>query len=508
MFKKLFRIKPLLSIMLLFVLSLPVFVQAQEEDASRPRVIVTTDGEVDDIDSFIRFLLYSNEFDIEGLVYSSSQWHYGGDGLGTLFTSEMENTAERYGERTDLRWPGTEWMQDLIEEYAKVYDNLQEHDANYPAPEELLNLIAVGNIDFEGDMAEPTEGSEMIKNVLLDDEGGPVYVQIWGGTNTLARALLSIEEEYSDTDEWEEIHQQVSEKTVIFTILDQDATYRNYVEPNWPDIHVYYDSAQFWSFAYAWTRIPEYFQSYLNGEWFAENIKFDHGPLLSEYYLWGDGQRTIGDPENTRWSLENTIESGRMQYDFISEGDSPAFLHLLDVGLRNIDNPSYGGWGGRLVQSPDNPNRWEDGELAMDLNPYTEEMDTRYPLVRWIDVIQNDFAARADWAVMGYDEANHAPVPSIEGELDITAAPGTIVELNASATDPDGDEVTFEWWQYEEVGTYAGSVELTATEGATSSFTVPEDAEAGSTIHIILEATDSGEPPLTRYQRVIVTVGE
>ena len=60
---------------------------------SKPRVVVTTDGEIDDIDSFIRFLLYTNEFDIEALVYSSSQWHYAGDGQGTLFTSEMERTA-------------------------------------------------------------------------------------------------------------------------------------------------------------------------------------------------------------------------------------------------------------------------------------------------------------------------------------------------------------------------------------------------------------------------------
>ena len=60
-----------------------------------PRVIVTTDGEVDDMDSFIRFLLYTNELNLEGLVYSSSQWHYKGDGKGTLFTSEMPMTARR-----------------------------------------------------------------------------------------------------------------------------------------------------------------------------------------------------------------------------------------------------------------------------------------------------------------------------------------------------------------------------------------------------------------------------
>ena len=47
-----------------------------------PRTIVTTDGELDDVDSFIRMLLYSNEYKVEGLIISSSQWHYKGDGKG------------------------------------------------------------------------------------------------------------------------------------------------------------------------------------------------------------------------------------------------------------------------------------------------------------------------------------------------------------------------------------------------------------------------------------------
>ncbi|NDE60986.1 MAG: DUF1593 domain-containing protein, partial [Cyclobacteriaceae bacterium] len=72
----------------------------------KPRTIITTDGEIDDVDSFIRLLLYANEFRIEGLIYSSSMWHYKGDGKGTLFTSEMEMTRKMYGAKTSLRWPG------------------------------------------------------------------------------------------------------------------------------------------------------------------------------------------------------------------------------------------------------------------------------------------------------------------------------------------------------------------------------------------------------------------
>lgn len=47
----------------------------------KPRVIVTTDGEADDRASMVRFLLSSNEFDIEGIINSSSQFHWvGGTG--------------------------------------------------------------------------------------------------------------------------------------------------------------------------------------------------------------------------------------------------------------------------------------------------------------------------------------------------------------------------------------------------------------------------------------------
>src|SRR6478736_6163842 len=111
------------------VLSAPMAL-AQSHSA-KPRTIVTTDGEVDDVDTFIRMLLYANEFDVVGLVYSSSQWHYKGDGKGTTFTSEMPNTAKLYGERTDLRWPGTTWMEHYIDLYAKVYPNLIKHASGY-----------------------------------------------------------------------------------------------------------------------------------------------------------------------------------------------------------------------------------------------------------------------------------------------------------------------------------------------------------------------------------------
>ena len=477
--------------------------------SAKPRTIVTTDGEVDDVDTFIRMLLYANEFDLVGYVYSSSQSHYKGDGKGTEFKSEMANTAKRYGDRTELRWPGTTWMQQYIEKYGKVYPNLIKHAKGYPTPEHLLSLVRVGNIDFEGDMKNDTEGSDFIKKILLDTNPSPVYVQIWGGTNTLARALKSIEEQYKNTSEWQAVYKKVSAKAVIYAVLDQDATYQKYVAPNWPEIKVLYNSDQFWSFAYLWPRVvPTELQSYLGGKWFTEHIKFKHGPLMESYYLWGDGQKIPGDPEHTHGDMEEAKKYGRSQYDFISEGDSPAYFYLLDVGLRSMEDISYGGWGGRMVQSATNPHRWEDGKQVTDYNPYSHKNDTAYPQTRWINVLQNDFAARANWCVTEYKEANHAPVVKLNHALNLSVKPGQTVQLSGSASDPDGNTLSYRWWQYEEADTYEGKVVIQNSDKQKASFTVPKDVSIGKTIHIILEVTDSGTPQLSRYQRVIARLTE
>ena len=89
-------------------------------------------------------------------------------------------------------------------------------------------------------MREPTEGSNYIMEILLDDDMRDLYLQAWGGTNTIGRALLSIEEEYAGTDQWEEIYAKVCEKAVIISFGDQDNVYPEYIAENWPDIRRLY----------------------------------------------------------------------------------------------------------------------------------------------------------------------------------------------------------------------------------------------------------------------------
>lgn len=476
---------------------------------NKPRTIVTTDGEIDDVDSFIRMLLMANEFRLEGLVYSSSMWHYKGDGKGTTFTSEMEMTRKLYGAKPNLRWPGTSWMQRLIQDYQKVYPTLKTHAEGFPSPRSLRSMIYVGNIDFEGEMAKDTKGSEFIKQKLLDDTTEPIYLQVWGGTNTIGRALKSIEETYKDKDEWQQIYDKVCSKAILYTILDQDATYRTYIAPNWPDIKVYYNENQFWSLAYPWKRaVAPALHPYLEGDFMGIHIINGHGPLTKKYYSYGDGQKQEGDDEHIHGEpgkLENAQWGSFGKYDFISEGDSPAYLHLVDVGLNNLDHPEYGGWGGRLSQSDSLPNRWEDGEQVADLNPYTQEADLAYPQTRWLEALQLEFAARADWCVKSYQDANHPPKVSLEHETNLKVTPGSRIQLRAKATDPDGDPLSYDWWQYGEVDSYHGTVRITWPFVAAPFVQVPEDLQPGQNIHIVLAVTDGQFPNLTRYARVILS---
>ena len=134
--------------LLLLLLMTSTIVMSQSNLSVQPRTIVTTDGEIDDVDSFIRMLLYANEYKLEGLIYSASMWHYKGDDHGTPFISEMEMTKKLYGQKTSLRWPGTQWMQGLIDAYEQVYPNLSTHDRGFPTADYLRSLIKVGNIVF------------------------------------------------------------------------------------------------------------------------------------------------------------------------------------------------------------------------------------------------------------------------------------------------------------------------------------------------------------------------
>jgi Protein of unknown function (DUF1593) len=184
---------------------------------------------------------------------------------------------------------------------------------------------------------------------------------------------------------------------------------------------------------------------------------------------------------------------------FRSEGDSPAFMHQIEVGLRSLESPVYGGWGGRFVQEkPGATNVWKEAE---------DDGSIYKPIWRWAAAFQHDWAARADWSVKPYREANHPPVVALSGPVDVDVTPGAVLKLDLSAsTDPDGDQLRYSWWQYREPGSFKGEVTIRDADAGVAQVQIPQNATPGQTIHLIGQVTDSGKPPLTRYTRVIATV--
>lgn len=484
----------------------------------KKRTVITTDGEVDDMNSFLRYLLYSNDIDTAGIVLTSSVYHYAGD---------PEKGIEPY------RWTGETWMEEFIDEYQKVYPNLVIHDKDYPTPEYLRSIYHVGNISNKGEMEKETDGSKFLEQLFLDDDPRTLYVQTWGGTNTTARALKSIEEKYGNQQDWYKIKTKIEEKLVIYIILDQDDTYSDYIAKNW-HIKVINDQYNFWHFAYAWKMEDDNLTTRLQADW-NYDLKMNFGPLLKKYALMADGNILDGELQEEQRGLQEYIDKNPeyKQYDFISEGDSPSFFYLFDNGLRNSEDPSYGGWGGRFTKKNDYLYLNE----ALDWNPYTKRYEAEYSLTRWFDDIQDDFKARAKWCVSeSFSDAAHYPEIAIKEGINLVAKSGDIVELNVEAKDLNDYSLYYKWWYYAEASSYhqedclkpvvediGGLLISSHAEGVIDSYSfvkiendntpsvkvhVPKDIQPGETIHIILEVSNEAKLPMKTYQRIIITAEE
>lgn len=499
-------------------------VAQQPHKEPKPRIIITTDPELDDNNSLIRFLLYSCDLDVEGLIYASSGYHWKGDGKGTKWYVPGREYA-RFGldtcPCTSWRWAKNErYIDNAVDAYAKVYPNLKVHNAEYPDPGKLKSKIRFGNIEFDGNISKNSPGSELIKSLILDDKPGKLYITAWGGQSTIARALKSIQEQYENTTQWDLIKEKISGKVVLLPSGDQDDSYAKYIKPNWPDI----EYRQFFggpNYGYgAQLRANPQDSVYLTTRWMKENVS-DRGPLGALYRVWGDGKQMVkGDVMDyfgfTGYTDEQLRQMGYVVWmpvqekgSWLGEGDDGTFMNMPANGLRAFENASYGGWGGRAITekeinsfslSPTDTSQQSMVAMLSRLNKIAGTFPDFFPAA------QRDFAARLKWSVTSkYSDANHAPVVTIEGPLHILASAGQTIRLNGNVTDPDGNKVSIKWWQLH-VGTYPGEVTLSNENTPSVKVLIPKDAASGQTVHLILEATDDGSPSLTRYGRIVITI--
>ena len=445
------------------------------EHLEKPRVIVLTDitNEPDDEESMVRFLVYSNEYDEEGIIATTSVWL-----------------------RDKVR---PEKIRDRIEAYGKVRKNLLKHAPGYPTTEHLLEVTKAGLPEFGMEGVGPgksSEGSRHIIEVVDRPDERPVWVSIWGGANCLAQAIWDVKYNRSS----EQLDAFVS-KLRVYTISDQDnsgrwmrITFPNLfyiVTPSEVGHHEYYKAT--------WTGIsgdrqykngPFHKFELVDNPWLEQNIIKGHGPLGALY----------------------------PKLKYIMEGDTPSFIGLINNGLGSRISPSYGGWSGRYVLCQTYAETrpiWtsargaQDTVIAENGVEYTSDQATIW---RWREAYQHDFAARMDWCVAEtFEAANHNPIASIDNNKSksvahLTVKSGETIKLSAhGTTDPDGDTLSYRWFVYKEAGDYTGTIIIRNNNAKEVGFVTPKVKQPRK-IHIILEVKDDGEPNLYSYRRIIVTV--
>src|SRR4030042_262977 len=311
-------------LMLIFILiSLPFQLLCAHTN-QKSRVIILTDIEADpdDTQSLIRLLLYSSEIDITGLIATTSVW-----------------------KKTSV---APESIKKIIQAYDKVQPNLAKHENGFPSAAALLLLVKQGlpKYGMQGvGEGKDSEGSEWIIKGLEEKDERPLWVSVWGGVNTLAQALYKIKDTKTEAEA-----KKLIAKLRVYTISDQDDS-GIWIRNNFPDLFYIVSPGDDYGSA-TWTGINSYVKGIdntrISNSWIAQNIQQNHGPLGAAY-------------PDVAWGVE---------------GDTPAFLSLIQNGLNESEHPEWGGWCGRYELYKPDFSKTKEGGSIVTIAPETRDIWT------------------------------------------------------------------------------------------------------------------------------------
>lgn len=503
-------VRPYIFVSLLTTISTAVVpLCAEAGDVGRCRVCVLTDlgGDPDDEQSFVRFVVLSNMYDVEGIVLSP-------------FQSKRRSDCTPYHARDHVNY--------VLDQYAKVVDRLNRHAAfagqhAYPSAESLREVVRLGLHGFRfhdeapetmerfiGDFGDHdktsndlmrgmTPGSKLIVEILMKPDPRPVYFCLWGGGATLQQAILEIENNWGPWEFTPQEKQRLLDKVRIFNIDGQDFSDLLFfqVEPQQSRFY-YVDCDSFFGLHQRGDR------STLKRAWIDEHIR-GHGPL-------GTVGPDVTNDDITQHPIYPYVKPPASDATYaMKEGDTPSFFGLLANGLSYPDDPRADDWSGQYERAEGR--LWDDLDRIQDRRKAIRGIDS---IAKWRPHFNADFQARMDWMKQQeVTKANHHPIAGVNGRTHpnnvpvrilVDAAGTTSVRLSAEGSrDPDGDALTYHWRQDAFVDSYDGEVSIANPDAWTTEVTFKR--QPGTTIHILLTVTDNGIPNLHAYRRVIVCLG-
>ncbi len=266
-----------------------------------------TNSDPDDVQSMVRFLMYTNEFDVEGLIATAA-------------------TSANYADKQHIL--------DAIAKYDQVDENLRKHDPAFPSPDYLRSVTFEGRDGTWGKSTsnnigagKDSEASNAIISIVDKPDPRPVWFTIWGDNSAVAQAIWKVQ----NTRTTNQLNTFLS-KMRIFAIAHQDDTI-DWLKQNFPNLFIIHSNT-----TYGGMFCNSGDTSLCDLNWLNTNIRYNHGPLGAVY------------------PPKGCCITG------VQEGDSPSFLHLLSAnrGLNNPEDPTQPSWGGQYKRDG-TTNHWIDG---------------------------------------------------------------------------------------------------------------------------------------------------
>ena len=456
---------------LLLLLALPMMGWATEQTL-KPRLVVCTDiapadVEPDDMESMVRLMAYADLFEVEALITSvgwncdpyPKEWAEYLQRVIEAYRKDVPKLMKRSGQTTFL--PISEEEKSQFIGYWPSADYIKSR-AVMGSERGGIKVIGEGN---------DSPGSELLIRLADEDDPRPIYVAAWGGANTLAQAIWRVKQ----TRSADELKRFVR-KFRLYTITDQDMQYNMRMDRAYS--------------SHMWLRKE-----------FKDNLQF----------IWDEGTwQEQCDLGKRNWQLHKDHIQGKgnlgkeyPDYKWGVEGDTPSFLYVMPNGLNDPEDPHQTGWAGYHERGlcADSLTTawtsWQEPVLSISVG-YKRRF---YP-----DEIR-DFMARMQWADEG--RGNHNPQVVINGSeglqsFSIEAKAGDTIRLDASKTmDPNGDKLSFLWWQQPEIG--KTKVAIAQPEESVITIQIPAET-CKETIHIICEVHDDGPFHLVSYRRIQVHI--